>query len=129
MTPRRRELISSQMLVEDSIEHRSLLTWRIPEGGESVVDLRTRITAVFLPQLISAVAGLKLERPTVLVATHVIFIKELHRILGDKSISGDNFEMEKRFDNTSVSQYRLQVEREEITNAECDFYACGKHLQ
>ena len=123
-----RQLIKSQRFVEDNIEDRSLLTWRIPGGGESVVDLRSRITAEFLPQLLSAAGGLKLERPTVLVASHGLFIKELHRILGEKSITGDKFGMEKRFVNTSVSQYRLQVERGEIRDANCDFYACGKHL-
>ena len=123
------KLIGSQTFVEDFIEDRSLLTWRIPEGGESVVDLRTRITEEFLPQLVSQAGALKLERPTVLVASHGLFIKELHRILREKSSTGDNFGMENPVVNTSVSQYRLQVEREEIRDVKCDFYACGKHLQ
>ena len=123
------KLIGSQTFVEDFIEDRSLLTWRIPEGGESVVDLRTRITEEFLPQLVSQAAALKLERPTVLVASHGLFIKELHRILGEKSSTGENFGKGKFVVNTSVSQYRLQVDREEIRDVKCDFYACDKHLQ
>ena len=123
------KLISSQAFVEDYIEDRSLLTWRIPEGGESVVDLRRRITEEFLPQLLSTAAGLKLERPRILVVSHGLFIKELHRVLGERSSTGDNFEVEKRVVNTSVSQYQLQVDSEKIREVECDFYACGKHLQ
>ena len=124
------KLIGSQTFVEDFIEDRSLLTWRIPEGGESVVDLRTRITDQFLPQLVSQAVGLKVERPTVLVASHGLFIKELHRILRQKSIAGDNFGMEKPVVNTSVSQYSLQVERGgEIRDVRCEVFACDKHLQ
>ena len=123
------KLIMSQTFVEDYIEDRSLLTWRIPEGGESVVDLRTRITEEFLPQLVSEAAVLQLDHPCILVASHGLFINELNRILREKSSTGDNFGKEKRVANTSVSQYRLQVDREEITDVECDFYACDKHLQ
>ena len=123
------KLIPSQTFVEDYIEDRSLLTWRIPEGGESVVDLRTRITEEFLPQLVSQAAALNLERPGILVVSHRLFIKELHRILREKSTTGDNFGMENPVVNTSVSQYRLQVDREEIRDVKCDFYACDKHLQ
>merc|ERR1711884_235423 len=120
------KLIGSQTFVEDYIEDRSLLTWRIPEGGESVVDLRTRITAEFLPHLLSQARGLQLERPTVLVASHGLFIKELHRMLGEKSLTGrDNFGLENPVVNTAVSQYRLQVESGEIRDVKCDFYACG----
>ena len=94
-----------------------------------MVDLRRRITEEFLPQLLSTAAGLKLERPRILVVSHGLFIKELHRVLGERSSTGDNFEVEKRVVNTSVSQYQLQVDSEKIREVECDFYACGKHLQ
>ena len=125
-----RELISSQINVEENIADRTLLTWRIPEGGESVVDLRTRITEEFLPQLVSQAAALNLERPRILVASHGLFIKELHRILRQKSIAGDNFGMEKPVVNTSVSQYSLQVESGgEIRDVRCEVFACDKHLQ
>ena len=124
------KLISYQVFVEDYIEDRSLLTWKIPEGGESVVDVRTRITEEFLPQLVSQAAGLELKRPSILVASHGLFIKELHRILGEKSKTGDNFGLERPVVNTCVSQYQLQVDTSgQIRDVKCEVFACDKHLK
>ena len=123
------KLIMSQTFVEDYITDRSLLTWRIPEGGESVVDLRTRITDQFLPQLMSQARLASTDSPRVLVASHGLFIKELHRILGEKSSRSENFGLENPCGNTSVSQYQLEVEDGQVRDVVCDFFACSKHLK
>ena len=123
------KLISYQVFVEDYIEDRSLLTWKIPEGGESVVDLRTRITDQFLPQLMSQARLASTDSPRVLVASHGLFIKELHRILGEKSSRSENFGLENPCGNTSVSQYQLEVEDGQVIDVVCDFFACSKHLK
>ena len=123
------KLIGAQTFVEDYIADRSLLTWRIPEGGESVVDLRTRITEEFLPQLISQARITGRENPRLLVASHGLFIKEVHRILGEKSSTKENFGLENPCDNTSVSQYQLEVDTNQVIDVVCDLYACNKHLK
>ena len=123
------KLIASQAFVEDYIKDRSLLTWRIPEGGESVVDLRSRISDQFLPQVVEQGRIIAKDQPKILVASHGLFIKEVHRILGEMSSNSENFEAEKPYVNTAVSQYQLDVDNGQIKNVVCDFFACAKHLE
>merc|ERR1712154_735883 len=123
------KLMGAQVFVEECITDRSLLTWRIPGGGESVMDLRTRITEQFLPHLMSEARLTARDNPRLLVTSHGLFIKELHRILGEKSSTAENFSVEKPCVNTSVSQYQLEVDHEQVKDVVCDFYSCDKHLQ
>eukprot|EP00092_Neocalanus_flemingeri_P068534 GFUD01083782.1.p1 GENE.GFUD01083782.1~~GFUD01083782.1.p1 ORF type:complete len:276 (+),score=65.23 GFUD01083782.1:96-830(+) len=123
------ELCRSQLRVEDAIEDKDLLTWRIPKG-ESVVDLRTRVEE-FLRQLIRKSLTLPSKEPTILCVSHGLFLKELHRVLSRCGSSGPMFgQGDVSYPNTGVSQYRIGFgeAEEEIKQAECQVYACGDHL-
>eukprot|EP00092_Neocalanus_flemingeri_P002628 GFUD01002815.1.p1 GENE.GFUD01002815.1~~GFUD01002815.1.p1 ORF type:complete len:245 (+),score=49.10 GFUD01002815.1:116-850(+) len=124
------ELCRSQLRVEDAIKDKDLLTWRIPKG-ESVVDLRKRIEE-FVRQLIRKTQNLQSKEPTILCVSHGLFLKELHRVLSRFGSSGPMFgQGDVSYPNTGVSQYRIGFgeAEEEITQAECQVYACGDHLE
>jgi len=116
--------------VEDFIEDRSLLTWRMPEGGESVVDIRNRINQQFLPKLFAAARQHPGNDCSILFANHGAFLKELHRMFGDVAVSRTNFD---NYDiliaNTAVSSYEIDVDGDKITNVSCNFFNCKKHLE
>ena len=117
--------------VEDFIEDKSLLTWRMPEGGESVVDVRNRITQQFLPKLFAAARKHPGKECSILFANHGGFLKELHRLFGEKAVSKNNFDnYDNIITNTSVSCYEIDVDdQDQITNVSCNFFNCKKHLE
>eukprot|EP00092_Neocalanus_flemingeri_P031107 GFUD01033788.1.p1 GENE.GFUD01033788.1~~GFUD01033788.1.p1 ORF type:complete len:240 (+),score=61.68 GFUD01033788.1:126-845(+) len=123
-------LYRSQNIVENAIENRDLLTWRIP-NGESVVDLKQRVQE-FLQQLIIQAQTLPCEDPTILLVSHGLFLKELHWVLSSSVPSGRMFgQGDVSYPNTGVSQYRIGFggAEAEIVQAECEVYASGEHLE
>ena len=123
----------SQWAVEEAIEDRELLTWRIPEG-ESVVDLRNRARE-FLELVQSKALALEAEHPTILVATHYVWMHEFYRILAEQCPAlGASVGKKPRTPNTGVDQYTLTTEagqggQPHLRNIAMDVISCGKHLE
>ena len=124
-------LLSCLLQVEDFIPDRRDLTWRIPEGGESVVDLRTRVQTKLLPQLISEARKVDSIQVRLLLASHGLLLKELHRLMGDIASEHDNFDNYNVYwNNTAVSEYVIDVDYDNsIKDVKCNYFACNKHEQ
>ena len=129
------DLFYAQSAVEDAIEDRDLLTWRIP-GGDSVVDLRERVRECINLVQVEALA-LEVEHPTILLATHYVWMRELYNILAEISVSlGDEKRAKKpRTPNTGVDRYILTTrcgegdgEQPMLEKIAFDLISCGKHL-
>ena len=125
----------AQSMVEDAIEDRDLLTWRIP-GGDSIVDLRERVRACINLVQVEALA-LKVENPTILLATHYVWMRELYNVLAEISVSlGDEKRAKKpRTPNTGVDRYVLTTQCGEgddqqpmLEKIVFELISCGKHL-
>merc|ERR1711872_113799 len=127
-------LLMCLLQAEDFIKDRNELTWRIPEGGESVVDLRERIKNQFFPKLI-AITKRHFGGDghcSILFADHSLFLKEMHMLFGEIANSETNFNnYHLSMANTAVSSYEIDVDstREIITNVSCNLYACKEHLE
>ena len=124
------DLCVAQLTVEEAIEDKDLLTWRIP-NGESVVDLKMRVLK-FLHQLINQTKYHESNELSILVVSHGLFLSELHGVLSTFGQSGPLFGKGKVFHpNTGVSQYKLELEEdtEDIKKVDCIVHACGEHLQ
>ena len=109
------ELCHAQLKVEEGIEDKELLTWRIPKG-ESLMDLSERIKK-FLPQLIKQAEILPSSNSSILIVSHELFLKELHRVLSSFSDTGPLFGMAYvYYPNTGVSHYSIcfASEKEDI---------------
>ena len=125
--------------MENFIKERDLLTWKLPGGGESIVDLRERLTKQFYPKMISEAKKTKSDNGevTVLMVSHGLTILEQHRIFSDIAKNKDNFEINnedgdvKYSDNTAVTRYVIEVEKEteNILDVKCSLYACNQHLK
>ena len=125
--------------MENFIKERDLLTWKLPGGGESVVDLRERLTKQFYPKMISEAKKTKSDNgeATVLMVSHGLTIFEQHLIFGDIARNKENFEINdgdgnvKFSDNTAVTRYVIEVEKEtdKILDVKCSLYACNQHLK
>ena len=123
------ELCRAQLKVEDGVRDRSLLTWRIP-NGESAVDLNERIQT-FLQILSKHVEEMTPAEPSILLVSHGIFLKELHRVLSGYSSHGYMFGLDDvHYGNTGVSHYSIWSKKTtgEILKTECHEYACGAHI-
>ena len=123
------DLCRAQIIVEDAIEDRDLLTWRIP-NGESVVDLKHRIED-FLSHLIKEARRITSPDPRILVVSHGLFLKELHHVLSSYGTAGPMFGKGNIFHaNTAVSEYRISYdeEKDDIEHVDCLVYASGEHL-
>ena len=123
------ELCRAQLKVEDGVRDRSLLTWRIP-NGESTVDLNERIQR-FLQILSKHVEEMTPAEPSILLVSHGIFLKELHRVLSGYSSHGYMFGLDDvHYGNTGVSHYSIWSKKTtgEILKTECHEYACGAHI-
>ena len=120
--------------VEEFIKDRELLTWGFPDGGESVVDVRRRIRDQFLTQLMAEAGAKGGESCRVLVASHGLFLLELHSVLGTMAVSSkDNFGDSMFFHtkNTFVCRYNIDVDSTgtgAITDVACTLFHCYKHL-
>jgi broad specificity phosphatase PhoE len=123
------ELVLAQWTVENAVEDRELLSWRIP-GGESVVDLRVRVRA-FLALAGTRALALEMEHPVLLVATHYVFMHELYHVLAEEF---GPHKRKPRTPNTGVDQYTLTVRPGEdgsprLERVTFDLISCGRHLQ
>ena len=122
-------MINFYKKVENFLPDRTQLTWRIPEGGESVMDLRDRINNQFLPKLFDLAKNCKTEKCSALFVDHGLFLKELHRLFGDIATVRDNFDnYETVIKNTAVSKYHLTVDNGKISSVTCDYFASFSHL-
>ena len=125
--------------VENFIKERDLLTWKLPGGGESIVDLRERLTKQFFPKMISEAKKAQSDNGevTVLMVSHGLTVFEQHLIFGDIAENKENFEIYhedgsvKFSDNTAVTRYVIEVENEtdKILDVKCSLYACNQHLK
>ena len=129
-----REIHNAQCTVEESIQNRDLLTWKIPEG-ESVVDLRNRARQ-FLELVQAKAMALEVEAPTILVASHYVWMHEFYRILAEQAsvLTKEERERKPRTPNTGVDQYTLTTVMEEdgqprLENIAFDLISCGQHLE
>merc|ERR1711990_57958 len=123
-------------MVEDAIEDRELLTWRIPEG-DSVVDLREMVRACINLVQVEALA-LEVENPTILLSTHDVWMHELYKVLTEISVNrlGDEKRAKKpRTPNTGVDRFILTTrcgegdgEHPLLEKIVFDLISCGKHL-
>jgi len=123
------DLCRAQLKVEDGVRDRNLLTWRIP-NGESAIDLNERIQR-FLQKLIIRAEQLTSREPSILLVSHGIFLKELHRVLSGYSSDGYMFGQDDvYYINTGVSHYQILIKETtgEILKTDCHFYACGAHI-
>jgi broad specificity phosphatase PhoE len=103
---------------------------RIPKS-ESLMDLSERINK-FLHQLIKQAEILPSTNSSILVVSHGLFLKELHRVLSSFSVTGPLFgKADVYYPNTGVSQYKIwfDSDKEEISRTECQVYACGEHVK
>ena len=126
-------LCYAQHTVEEAIEDRELLTWRIP-NGESVVDLRVRVRA-FLNDIQAKAAVIEVENPTILVASHYVWMHELYHVLAEMSLAlgGEKRAKKPRTPNTGVDQYTLTTRCGEdgqhvLEQVVFDIISCGSHL-
>ena len=122
------DLCHAQLKVEAAVEDRNLLTWRIPKG-ESVVDLKKRVQS-FLELAIKEAEKIPEVVPTILLVSHGLFLKELHRFLSNIS-ECSNFQLENDYyPNTGVSEYKIlyNAETKTISQVDCHKYGCAKHL-
>ena len=125
-----REIFRCQLKVEEAIEDRQLLTWRIPDG-ESVVDLRNRVEAFLQLLLAKAQEQKEVEDLKILVVTHFMWMHELYMIL--VSMVGGEMQKKPRTPNTGLDQYTLTARTGEDGKAKLeqvvfDVISCGKHL-
>ena len=127
---RAKQLMIALLQVEDFERDRQDLTWRYPEGGESVADLRTRVMTQLLPELITEARKVDSSQVRVLLASHLLLLKELHRLLGDIAKDRDNFDnYHVYWYNTAVSEYVLEVDNDNtIKDVKCNYFACNKHV-
>ena len=128
-------LANAQSIVEDAIEDRDLLTWRIPEG-DSVVDLRENVRACINLVQVEALA-LEVENPTILLSTHDVWMHELYKILAETSERlGDEKRAKKpRTPNTGLDRYILTIRcsgeedsKPMLEKIVFDLISCGRHL-
>jgi len=126
-------LCNAQYMVEEAIEDRELLTWRIP-GGESVVDVRERVRA-FLRLVQAKALAIEVESPTILVATHYVWMHEFYYVLAEMSVAlgGETQAKKPRTPNTGVDQYTLTSKCGEdgqpvLEQVVFDIVSCGRHL-
>ena len=126
-------LMNAQYTVEDGVEDRDLLTWRIP-GGDSIFDLRQSVRACLHLVQVEALA-LKEEKPTILLASHYVWMHELYKVLAEISEALGNKKKERkpRTPNTGVDRYVLTTRvredgKPELDQVVFDQISCGRHL-
>lgn len=121
------ELVLAQLAVERAVEDRQLLVWA-PPGGESAVDLNTRVKK-FLSCLEKAASSLLSPCPTVLVVSHALWMKELYRVMAGPGAPGKKYS-----GNTGLDQYKVELCRQEdggllVGHLHCVLLSCTNHLQ
>merc|ERR1712130_90291 len=130
-----RALFNAQSMVENAVEDRDLLTWRIPEG-DSVFDLRESVRACINLVQVEALALKEVEHPTILLSTHDVWMHELYHVLSEISVTlGDEKRARKpRTPNTGLDRYILttglggESGQPMLEKVVFDLISCGKHL-
>merc|ERR1712107_908601 len=127
-------LSNAQYTVEEGVEDRDLLTWRIP-GGDSIFDLRQSVRACLHLVQVEALA-LKEEKPTILLVSHYVWMHELYNVLAEISEALGNEKKEKKakLPNTGLDRYVLTTQVQEDRKPELeqvvfDLISCGRHLE
>merc|ERR1712107_739148 len=87
-------LSNAQYTVEEGVEDRDLLTWRIP-GGDSIFDLSQSVRACLHLVQVEALA-LKEEKPTIFLVSHYVWMHELYNVLAEISEALGNEKKEKK---------------------------------
>ena len=118
--------------VEAAVNDRNYLTWRPPKG-ESVVDVRHRITE-FLQQLQQLVMKLPAKTPTILVASHGLFMDELYYVLSEMPSAPSIPKKKPGYQNTGIAQYTFVTKEYRngdhiLLNSKCDISSCAVHLE
>ena len=119
-------LIKAQCRVEAAVVDRELLTWRPPQGGESVADMAARVR-LFLQEVSARTMALPQPCPRVLVASHALWMAELYR-----QLAGPGWGEKPLLRNTGIDSYRLAVRQGEEglvrEGVECLMVSCASHL-
>ena len=128
-----RDSSKAQYTVEDGVEDRDLLTWRIP-GGDSIFDLRQSVRACLHLVQVEALA-LKEEKPTILLVSHCVWMHELYKVLAEISEALGNEKKGKKAKppNTGLDRYLLTTRvkedgKPELEQVVFDLISCGRHL-
>ena len=96
-----------------------------------MVDLRTRVGTQLLPELITEARKVNSSQVRLLLASHGLLLKELHRLMGDIASDRANFDnYNVSWNNTAVSEYVIDIDTDNaIKDVKCNYFACNKHVQ
>ena len=126
------EPFMSLITVENAVEDRDYLTWR-PPRGESVVDLRKRVTG-FLESIQKEAMKIPEESPLILVSSHGLFKQELFRILSEADYGQTLPKKLFHYQNTGMAKYNftIRIDRNDehvLEKLECPIISCANHLK
>ena len=98
-----------------------------------MVDLKDRVKNQFLPKLFEEVRKMTTEEKSghkILIASHGLFLKELHLYLAEMAKSKESFAATTTIENTAVSSYDIEFDQDflKILNVSCNYFACNKHV-
>ena len=99
-----------------------------------MVDLKDRVKNQFLPKLFEEVRKIMSDEGKsghkILIASHGLFLKELHLYLAEMAKSKESFAATKTIENTAVSSYDIEFDQDslKILNVSCNYFACNKHV-
>ena len=99
-----------------------------------MVDLQDRVKNQFLPKLFEEVRKMKSDEDNIghkiLIASHGLFLKELHLYLAEMAKSKESFAVTRSIENTAVSSYDIEFDQDslKILNVSCNYFACNKHV-
>ena len=126
------EVYKALRIVENAVSDRDYLTWR-PPNGESVQDLRQRITS-FLQEVQKAALSIPVDSPSILVSTHGLFMDELYYVISNGEY-GKSLPMEMPgYQNTGIAHYKLTSIQGNVTapilkRVDCLIRSCANHLE
>ena len=95
------------------------------------MDLRTRVRTQLIPKLINEAREVDRSQVRLLLASHGLLLKELHRLMGDIASDRANFDnYDVSWNNTAVSEYVIDIDTDNaIKDVKCNYFACNKHVQ
>ena len=94
------------------------------------MDLKDRVKDQFLPKLFEEVRKIGSDGHKILIASHGLFLKELHLYLAEVAKSKESFAVTTSIENTAVSSYDITFDQDslKILNVSCNYFACNKHV-
>ena len=98
------------------------------------MDLQDRVKNQFLPKLFEEVKKMSTDDDKsghkILIASHGLFLKELHLYLAEMAKSKESFAATRSIENTAVSSYDIEFDQDslKILNVSCNYFACNKHV-